>query len=211
MINSTIKIQTIGELLKEKREKKNLSLRQIAEITKIRVEYLQALEKGDYGAFPSEVYLKGFLKNYAKYLGIDKERALALYRRENKIIEKDQLKDSTAIRERVNFNTMLTPERIIIAIIGIILATIGYYIANQIGVVLENPELRVNEPVSTLAGETKEYETEENTIDIEGEISPNASLSINGDEVNTNNLNQFEIIDLDLNSGRNEFVIVAES
>ncbi|MBN1331567.1 helix-turn-helix domain-containing protein [Candidatus Dojkabacteria bacterium] len=211
MINSTFKIQTIGELLKEKRAKKGLSLRQISEITKIRVEYLQALEDGRYSAFPSEVYLKGFLKNYAKFLGIDKERSLALYRRENKILEKEQLKQSTGPGSKVSFNTLLTPERIIIAIVAIISGLIGYYIVNQIGVVLENPELQINTPVLAERGETKEMETEDETINFSGIIAPNASLSINGDPVTTNNLNRFEIVDLNLNEGRNEFVIVAES
>ena len=45
-------------------------------------EYLKALEESNYDSFPSEVYLKGFLKNYAKFLGINTERALAMYRRE---------------------------------------------------------------------------------------------------------------------------------
>ena len=211
MITSTIKIQTIGELLKEKREKKGLSMKQISEIIKIRVEYLKALEEGDYSLFPSEVYLKGFLKNYSKYLGVEKERALALYRRENKLLEKEQLKESNSLRNPVGFNTLLTPERVIIAIVAIISALIGYYIINQIGVVLENPTLQVNAPVLVVEGETEEIETNSDSIDISGKIAANASLTINGDQVNTNNLSQFEVINLNLNDGRNEFVLVAES
>ena len=66
MIKSSFQLKTIGNLLKERRQERNLTLKQISEATKIRSEYLEALEKGDYSVFPSEVYIKGFLKNYAK-------------------------------------------------------------------------------------------------------------------------------------------------
>ena len=82
MIKTSFQLRTIGALLKERRKERKLTLGQISEITKIRSEYLKALEESNYDSFPSEVYLKGFLKNYAKFLGINTERALAMYRRE---------------------------------------------------------------------------------------------------------------------------------
>jgi cytoskeletal protein RodZ len=50
--------------------------------TKIRVRYLSALERGDYRDLPGAVYTKGFLRNYAIYLGLDPEDVLRQWRRE---------------------------------------------------------------------------------------------------------------------------------
>jgi len=69
----------LGELLKEARQQKGLSLEQVEEATRIRRKYLQALEEENYGVLPAEVYVKGFLRNYAQYLGLDVEEVMALY------------------------------------------------------------------------------------------------------------------------------------
>lgn len=211
MITSTIKIQTIGKLLKEEREKKNLSLRQISNQTKIRVEYLQALEEGNYSIFPSEVYIKGFLKNYAKFLKIDKEKALALYRRENKILDKEKLKKSNTLENKLKFDNLFTPERVVLMIIAIIFFAIFYYLANQVSVVLRSPELEIKQPIVVSAGQSNEFSTDEESITIKGSVSPGATLSLNGDEVRTNNLEQFEVLGVALSPGINQFKLIAES
>jgi len=70
----------LGESLKEARQNKGVSLEKVAEETRIRKKYLQALEEEDFSIIPSEVYIKGFLRNYAIYLGLDPEEIRALYK-----------------------------------------------------------------------------------------------------------------------------------
>jgi transcriptional regulator with XRE-family HTH domain len=72
----------LGELLKEARQNKGVSLEEVEEELKIRSRYLQALEEEDFSIMPPEVYVRGFLRNYAVYLGLDPEEARALYKRE---------------------------------------------------------------------------------------------------------------------------------
>ncbi len=62
---------SIGETLRKAREARKLSIEQVHEETKISVESLEALEQDDFGSFASETYLKGFLKNYAAFLGLE--------------------------------------------------------------------------------------------------------------------------------------------
>jgi cytoskeletal protein RodZ len=62
---------TIGEMLRAAREAKKLSVEQVNRETRISVQTIRALEGDDFGAFPSETYLKGFLRNYADFLGLD--------------------------------------------------------------------------------------------------------------------------------------------
>ncbi len=74
----------LGQLLREAREQKGVSLEKVEEATRIRQKFLQALEEGDYGALPAETYVKGFLRTYAVYLELDPEELIALYEgREN--------------------------------------------------------------------------------------------------------------------------------
>ncbi|WP_418789940.1 helix-turn-helix domain-containing protein [Phosphitispora sp. TUW77] len=70
----------IGETLKNARESKGISLSKAEEDTKIRKKYLQALETGNYDVLPGKVYAKGFLRNYANYLGLNQEEILMEYK-----------------------------------------------------------------------------------------------------------------------------------
>lgn len=69
----------LGNALRQAREAKGLSLAQVEEQIKIRSAYLSALEEEDFDQLPGPVYVKGFLKNYAQYLGLDPAQVLSLY------------------------------------------------------------------------------------------------------------------------------------
>ncbi|BBL78880.1 helix-turn-helix domain-containing protein [Rubrobacter xylanophilus] len=64
----------IGEILQEARRERGLSLHEVEQATKIRKRYLEGLEREDYSVLPDAVYVQGFLKTYANYLGLDGER-----------------------------------------------------------------------------------------------------------------------------------------
>ncbi|MFN8403048.1 MAG: DUF4115 domain-containing protein [Anaerolineales bacterium] len=69
-------MQTIGQTLKQTRESKRLTLEKVFEATRIRVPYLQALESDDLSAMPSPVQARGYLRNYAEYLGLNFDQLL---------------------------------------------------------------------------------------------------------------------------------------
>ncbi|HUF00654.1 MAG TPA: RodZ domain-containing protein [Anaerolineales bacterium] len=68
--------QTIGQRLKAEREEQRLTLEKVFEATRIRVQYLQALETDDLSVMPSPVQARGYLRNYAAYLGLDFDQIL---------------------------------------------------------------------------------------------------------------------------------------
>jgi len=72
-------MKELGEHLRSTREEKGLSLAQVEEATKIRRAFLQALEEGSHDLLPPPVYVKGFLKSYAQFLGLDPQQVLSLY------------------------------------------------------------------------------------------------------------------------------------
>ncbi len=67
----------VGQLLKEAREAKNLSIEDVAKKTKINLNLLKHLEANHLDKLPNKTYVRGFVKNYAKLVGIDKDLALA--------------------------------------------------------------------------------------------------------------------------------------
>jgi cytoskeletal protein RodZ len=67
---------TIGQRLKAAREAQRLTLEQAFEATRIRIPYLRALEEDDLAVMPSPVQARGYLRNYAAYLGLDLNRLL---------------------------------------------------------------------------------------------------------------------------------------
>ena len=69
-------MEPLGEYLKKARKKKRLSLEQIASQTRIQEHHLQALESEDFANLPAKVFAKGFVRSYAKALGLDEEEAL---------------------------------------------------------------------------------------------------------------------------------------
>src|SRR3989339_992816 len=62
---------TIGVFLKEERQKKNLSLKQISQKTKINMTQLEYLEEDKLDLLPNKAYVVGYLKSYSKVLGIE--------------------------------------------------------------------------------------------------------------------------------------------
>jgi len=64
-------MSSVGEILKNTREAKGITIEQVAEATSIRVLYLEAIENEQFNLVPGEVYLKGFIRNYANYLGLN--------------------------------------------------------------------------------------------------------------------------------------------
>jgi len=69
---------TIGELLREAREAKSLSIDAISRHTKINCTNLEALENNDKDSLPNVAYVKGFVKSYSRIVDIDAEEALSL-------------------------------------------------------------------------------------------------------------------------------------
>ncbi len=72
-------MQTIGERLEEARKRKGISVREAAEATKIRSDYLQKFEANAFDLDLPSLYIRGFVRNYARFLELDQERFIAEY------------------------------------------------------------------------------------------------------------------------------------
>ena len=87
----------LGHELRRAREKSSQDLRDIANLLRIRYEYLKAIEEGDIEALPGSTYMVGFVKTYAKYLGLDPKQSVRIF------------KSSTRNREPTNITVFPSP------------------------------------------------------------------------------------------------------
>ena len=71
----------IGAILKAEREKSGLSHDQVAQITKLRRHYVEALENEEWDKLPAPVFVKGFIRSYAQALGVDERKIFDLYKK----------------------------------------------------------------------------------------------------------------------------------
>ncbi len=81
-------MKEIGELLREAREERGITLEQISRDTKIPERLLRDLEEGDFSRFAGKVYFKGALRNYAESIGLNSQELFSLY---DRVTEKSNL------------------------------------------------------------------------------------------------------------------------
>ncbi len=125
-------MSNLGNILKIKREDLQKQLPQVAKELKINLQYLTAIENGDYKKLPSYVHCYGFVKSYIKYLGLDEKEMMELFHQEcpktlfmpEKKDEQDNIfnevnKDTNKhlIKKRIVFYSIISLIFIIIAIV----------------------------------------------------------------------------------------------
>jgi len=71
--------ESFGVWLRQQRELREIDLREIADRTKISVRYLRAMEQDRFDLLPGPIFARGFLREYAKYLGLDPDEAVNFY------------------------------------------------------------------------------------------------------------------------------------
>ncbi len=88
----------VGTLLENEREKRGITLDQLARITRLRRQFLKALEDENWDNLPSPVYVKGFIRSYAQEVGFDPKDAISLFESVAPVMQ-DMPKPLTVIKE----------------------------------------------------------------------------------------------------------------
>jgi cytoskeletal protein RodZ len=166
-------MKTVGTMLRETRIEKKITLDDAEQATKIRRKFLVAIEMDDYTTMPSLAYAKGFVKNYSKYLGLDTEKVLAFFRRQNAETPKSSLLPK-GVAEPLNASPFqLTPTRFIWIMIGLLMLSFLSYFGFQYRKIQLPPRLTIDTP--------KEHVTvRDKRIDVLGQTDTDATVTING-------------------------------
>jgi cytoskeleton protein RodZ len=107
----------LGAVLKNEREKKGLTLDQVACITKLRARMVEALENETWGDLPQPVFVRGFIRSYAGVLGLDGKELLHLYER----VSPSQAAAGKPVEaQRRSYKRLFLPAVILVLILGFI-------------------------------------------------------------------------------------------
>lgn len=82
---------SFGNWLRRQRELREISLREIADVTKISIRYLEALEQDRFDVLPAPVFAKGFLREYARYVGLDPDEVVNSYLTAQSTVEPEEV------------------------------------------------------------------------------------------------------------------------
>lgn len=201
---------TLPERLVAARERKGVDLYRAERDTKIRARYLAALERGDYRELPGNVYTKGFLRNYALYLGLDADDVLDQFHRERGDAAATEPaivvpRPITAPRQGFTF----TPGVVVAALLTVGVIAFAGYLGMQLLRFAKPPTVTVTDPataVSTVDETTTKYT-------LQGTSIPGATITVTTpgrDPIRaTADPDGTWSVDVDLRRGKNQFDVTA--
>ncbi len=203
---------TVGDRLRDAREAKGVDLFRVERDTKIRHKFLGALEDGDFADLPGDVYARGFLRNYASYLGLDADEVEEEWRRE--VGATMPVREPAFVGPRpLTMRRGILFQRSHLAIVGvvIIVAVVGIYFGYQVTRFLSYPTVGVTSPGAariTLPTGTNGYS-------LTGTSTPGATIQISWDNQAAKTTIADEVghwsFSAILHPGANQFDITAEN
>jgi cytoskeletal protein RodZ len=202
---------SVGEMLYAARERKGVDLYRAERDTKIRLKYLEAMEDGAYDELPPPVYTKGFLRNYALYLGLSPDEVITRWReesmpgarRQEKVVVAPPPQPLAAPRRGVALSPNMLVALMLFAGVALFIGFIGW----QVFRFLQLPALGVTQPAALVT----EVDAERYTF--AGTAGPSSEVQIQGPDgrVYTTEANDGGrwSAEVELSKGRNDFTIVA--
>lgn len=197
--------RNFGQTLKSARTKRGYTIEQAESQTKICAKYLVALEENNYTQLPADAYNIGFVRSYAKFLGLNQEKAVILYREERSRAHFAAPADTILLqpRKKKDWHFLITPK--VLAGVGTfaLFAGIITYVAVQLQHFAEPPVLHLHNTPS-------EFASSKDTVTIEGDTAAGAAVTINTESILVNPDGTFKQA-IQLNPGVNEIAITSRN
>ena len=133
-------MESYGEILRNAREEKKVSMEAIERATAITKNYIDSLENERVEDFPGESYFIGFLSNYCEFLGLDKDEILRLYHAK-------KIQESPVPVELLKNQKPVFLVPVIVASVVLVLAMLGIYIYFSVLKIPQKKELKAREQV----------------------------------------------------------------
>lgn len=171
-------MKTVGEILKEARIKKGITLADVAIATKIRLNLLELIEENKFHKIAEGTVVKGLVKNYAEYLDLSSRDMMAIFRRDFLEDKKGQILLRGTYEPLGKGGFAWTP-RLSVFFGGLILMLIlAFYFLIQIVALLGAPSLKIESPADKST-------TSETSIEVKGKTGTDNVIYINGEIVST--------------------------
>jgi cytoskeletal protein RodZ len=162
-------MKTVGEIIRSERQKKELSLERLSQLTKIDIKYLEAIEKSDYGSLPSETFIKGFIRNISLRIDRNPDELIALFRRDYK--QKELIVTNQKIPVKKS-RAVFEPNKFYPFFVGGVLFLL--YLGFQFRAILTPPKLEITLPEPNSISVSP--------IEVSGTTSVDSTISV-GDDV----------------------------
>lgn len=172
----------LGEKLAKKRIALGYDIKDVEKVIRIRAKYIEAIENGNYDKLPPEVYVKGFIRNYAELLKLDPTKVLRSYEKERGIIEnmrKASENHSPIVKPIDTPKIVITPKTLILSAVSLVALIIVVYIGWQVRILTAPPKLVLSSPNDNIT-------VDSDSLTLEGNTDPGASLFVNEVEVGVN-------------------------
>ena len=157
-------METLGEYLKNRREARKITLEEVAQVTKIRKPILEAIENNRHELLPTRVFIHGFLRTYASYLGLDESEVIKRYQEALEGLEVKE--DEGEIVGKKHPQRILSPARIfVLSVIFIVALAFWFFMRPQ-----EKEEIAVLKDGKQKASATSVEPLPITEPDISGEI-----------------------------------------
>ena len=171
-----MKTKTIGEILREERERHRVTLQELSRETRIRLHYLKSLELNAFEELPAATFVKGYIKTYARLFGFDHQPLIALLRRDFKESAKGRLVPREFIKPLLKKRPFFQrPVAIVIATLFLLLATVAGYVGVQWYALSQPPTVLLESPTNE--------ESVSARVVVQGQTEPDAVVTINDQPV----------------------------
>lgn len=139
---------TLGEKLTRFRGETRMTVADMAKATKIQAKYIEALEQGHYEKLPADVYVRGYLRSYARYLNIDESMLVRLYDQERNINSniRPETPKRNVFASTNNRTYTFSPRAVVLSIIALIVLSVAVYLWFQFRQFTTEPLLSITEP-----------------------------------------------------------------
>lgn len=190
----------MGQKLKAKRQREQVTLEEAETATQVRVKFLEALEKNDFLNLPSDVYTIGFLERYVRFLGLPKEKIISQFKEEKQffLFSNSRGKDSFDLKPRKKINFVITPKILLISVVVLSVLIVLAYIIYSLRDAMQPPKLVLTKPA------TSETMAAEENFTFTGETEAGAIFTINAQPISIDEKGRFEQI-VHLQEGLNIF------
>ena len=176
-----------------------MTLEEVSRATKIKKEFLEALEKGDYQSLPPPTFIKGFIKSYASFLDLPVEKLLPLFRREYEAKEKVALLPGSITTPLFPSPFEEIQRKLFFCLVFVLI--LGFFLFLARGFLLP-PPLEVFKPKEGLI-------TSQLSIEVAGKTGREVYLTVNNQRVVTEN-GRFSVW-IRLEKGENKIVVMARN
>lgn len=141
-----MKTKTIGEILREERQRHRLSIEKLAQKTCIKVKYLRALESNRFDQLPAATFVKGYIKTYASVFGFDHQSLIAVLRRDFKESAKGKLVPREFIKPVLKKCQFWSSASFVVLGLAMIFLTLIGYVGFQWYQLTQPPNLIISTP-----------------------------------------------------------------